>query len=66
MSPEEYRQHSCGRKVPFTSRKEARQRASTVSRNFGGGRVMPYRCQFDDHWHLGHDRSKKERRATRG
>lgn len=66
MSSEQYRQHACGRKVPFTSRSEARQMARVTSDRYGGGRIAPYACAYADHWHLGHERSKKERRSARG
>lgn len=66
MSPEQYRQHACGRKVPFTSRSEARVTARLTEDRNGGGRLAPYACKFADHWHIGHELSKKERRAARG
>lgn len=42
MSPEQYRQHACGRKVPFTSRSEARVTARLTEDRSGGGRMKPY------------------------
>lgn len=66
MTPDEYRHHSCARKVPFVSRGEARQMVRVTSDRYGGGRLRPYACEFADHWHIGHDRSKKERRSLRG
>lgn len=65
MTPEEYRQHSCLRKVPYTSRGEAKQMARVTNDRYGGGRIAPYHCHFEDHWHLGHNASKKQRRAGR-
>ena len=61
MTPEEFAQRSCYGKVPFASRREARQRIH----NLGGGRVAPYRCRIDDeHWHLGHAVSKCNRKRN--
>jgi hypothetical protein len=66
MDSTEFRHHSCGRKVPFTTRREARQMASLTSDRYGGGRVEPYRCLFDEaHWHIGHKLGPKERKALR-
>lgn len=61
MVIENYQYHACGRKTPFMSRGEARQSATN-----NGGQTKPYRCPFEDHWHLGHSRSKKARRILHG
>jgi hypothetical protein len=63
MTPDEYRQHSCLRKTPFISRREARQFARLAQGNVGG-KINPYHCKFDDHWHIGHSRPKSLRRRT--
>ena len=65
LTPEQFRQHVCGRKVPFQSRAEARTMGRITNNGYGGGQVAPYRCPLDDHWHLGHSMSKKQRRARR-
>ena len=55
MTPDEYRRHSCGRKVGYDSRKQARRAALGYQAHQGGSRVTAYRCQYDEGvWHIGH------------
>lgn len=62
MTRDEFAARSCFSKVPFTSRREARQRASS---KLIGGKVAPYRCRIDpEHWHLGHVVPKATRKRN--
>ena len=62
MTPDDYETRSCRSKVPFESRKAARQRATPQMSRLGGGKVAPYRCKFAAHWHIGHTTPKNQRR----
>jgi len=64
MTPDEFRARSCTSKIPFASRREARQRATPQQSRLGGGKVVPYRCKFEPHWHIGHAISKVNRKRN--
>lgn len=52
MTDEEFREHVCGRKRRYTSRRYAKQAAKRHYRH--ADRVRPYACAFCGQWHLGH------------
>lgn len=50
---EAVRQKACVRKVAYGAR-SAREVAEDRNREVGGRAYQPYRCPFDDHFHVGH------------
>lgn len=49
-----WEERTCGSKVPFETRAQARQWVNAGRRS--DGRLKPYRCPIVGHWHLGHRR----------
>jgi len=55
-------EQACRSKAWFLTRDEAKASVRRGRRRPDGS-IKPYRCPFEDHWHLGH-RARRDRRAA--
>lgn len=55
MSPEQWRQwRGCGSKMPYPSRKVAKEAAQRVPKRTDGNPAYAYACTYCGLWHVGH------------
>lgn len=50
----------CTRKVPYSNRNKARQKAHECSVKTGTD-IHEYKCPLKKHWHIGHDIKKDKK-----
>lgn len=55
-----HEERSCSSKAAYVSRREA---LATKQRSRFDSGIKPYRCGYCENWHMGHNRSRKERAA---
>jgi hypothetical protein len=53
------RRKSCDKKTVYATREDALMACSTYLKKFKS-RIVPYKCQFANHWHNGHMPKRKE------
>jgi hypothetical protein len=59
-----FEERTCGSKVRFDTRAQARQLANDGRRS--DGRLRPYQCPFGSHWHLGHAHRRRSTAPASG
>lgn len=58
-----YHDQLCARKRSYPNKQKARQVAALSSKRTGEV-IEAYKCPYGGHWHIGHNRYKKEKHGS--